>query len=491
MIDLNPHHLETVRRILAEHVPACEVRAFGSRATWTAKDYSDLDLAIVGAGPLHRGALGRLKDAFEDSDLPIRVDVLDWYAISESFRNAIAQDCVVVQEGAAKEWKSARWGDLATLEYGKALRGYDSLGGEFKVYGTNGPIGWHDQPLCTLPSVIIGRKGAYRGIHYSPKPFFVIDTAFYLRPVVELDMRWAYYQLLTQDINGLDSGSAIPSTSREDFYALAVSVPPLSEQRAISHVLGTLDDKIELNRRMCETLEAMARALFQSWFVDFEPVRAKMEGRWRSGESLPGLPAEHYHFFPDTLVPSPLGDIPEGWEMCGLGEVVEIYDSKRIPLNSRQRAERQGPYPYYGAAGIMDVVDDYLFDGVYVLIGEDGSVVDDEGYPVVQYVWGQFWVNNHAHVLRAKHSVGLEQLYLFLKQTNIVPYVTGAVQPKLSQTNLFTIPFLLPTQGVCEAFADMAGSLFIQVRSQADESRALAAQRDVLLPRLVSGEVRL
>ena len=272
---------------------------------------------------------------------------------------------------------------------------------------------------------------------------------------------------------------------------LEIPLPPLPEQRAIAHVLSTLDDKIELNRRMNETLEAMARALFKSWFVDFEPVRAKMEGRWRRGESLPGLPAEHYDLFPDRLVGSELGEIPEGWGVKALGEVIEIHDSKRIPLNSRQRAERQGPYPYYGAAGIMSYVDDYLFDGVYVLIGEDGSVVDDKGYPVVQYAWGQFWVNNHAHVLQARSGVSLEHLYLFLEQVNISPYVTGAVQPKLNQTNLKAVPFLLPSQQICEAFGSVVGPLFQQGCSRTDESKALAAQRDALLPKLVSGEMRI
>ena len=141
------------------------------------------------------------------------------------------------------------------------------------------------------------------------------------------------------------------------------------------------------------------------------------------------------------------------WEVKVLGDVVEIYDSMRMPLNSRQCAERQGTYPYYGAASIVDYVDGYLFDGVYVLLGEDGSVVDDEGYPVVQYVWGRFWVNNHAHVLRSRCGISLEQLYLFLKQVNIAPYVTGAVQPKLSQTNLKAVEFLLPSLPVCDAFA--------------------------------------
>ena len=112
--------------------------------------------------------------------------------------------------------------------------------------------------------------------------------------------------------------------TKQDLEEIEAAIPPLLEQRAIAHVLGTLDDKIELNRRMNETLEAMARALFKSWFVDFDPVRAKMEGRWRRGESHPGLPADHYDLFPDRLVGSELGEIPEGWEVKALGEVVEL-----------------------------------------------------------------------------------------------------------------------------------------------------------------------
>ena len=175
------------------------------------------------------------------------------------------------RSGVAGEWREGRWGDLVTLEYGRALRGHRMGTGSIRVFGTNGPIGWHDKALCPHPSVVIGRKGAYRGVHYSPQPFYVIDTAFYLKPKAKMNVRWAYYALLTQDINRMDSGSAIPSTNREEFYGLSVSVPPLSEQRVIAHILGTLDDKIELNRRRNQTLEAMARALFKSWFVDLRP----------------------------------------------------------------------------------------------------------------------------------------------------------------------------------------------------------------------------
>lgn len=124
------------------------------------------------------------------------------------------------------EWRKCRWGDLVNLEYGKGLRGYEDSDGPYPVFGTNGPIGKHSVPLCNHPGVIIGRKGAYRGVHYSNRPFFVIDTAFYLEPKEDIDLKWAYYELLTNDINSMDSGSAIPSTSRDAFYSLPVTVPP-------------------------------------------------------------------------------------------------------------------------------------------------------------------------------------------------------------------------------------------------------------------------
>jgi type I restriction enzyme S subunit len=152
------------------------------------------------------------------------------------------------------DWKVSFWGKLATLEYGKSLRGYENIHGSYPVYGTNGLIGTHTKMLCRHPGVIVGRKGAYRGIHFSKEPFYVIDTAYYLEPSEDIDLKWAYYELLTHDINRLDSGSAIPSTSRETFYNLLVIVPPFSEQRAIAAALSDVDALIASLQRSAEEL---------------------------------------------------------------------------------------------------------------------------------------------------------------------------------------------------------------------------------------------
>ena len=273
---------------------------------------------------------------------------------------------------------------------------------------------------------------------------------------VRLDPKKAhpgYYFYYLQSYHGrsairsiVEQGAGASGIRGSDLATLEVLWRPLSEQRAIAHILGTLDDKIELNRRANETLEAMARALFKSWFVDFDPVRAKMEGR------DPGLPQHLADLFPDRLVDSELGQIPEGWETATLGDHVDNFDSKRVPVSGAERAKRQGPFPYHGAAGVMDHIDNYLFDGIYLLIGEDGSVIHESGLAVTQYVWGKFWVNNHAHVLQGKGPVSTEQVYLYFHFEPVAPYVTGAVQPKLSQGRMNNMPFLFPGAAICKGF---------------------------------------
>lgn len=137
----------------------------------------------------------------------------------------------------------------------------------------------------------------------------------------------------------------------------------------------------------------------------------------------------------------------------------------------------------------MDYVDEYIFDGVYLLLGEDGTVVDEQGYPILQYVWGQFWVNNHAHILTGRNGFSAESLLLFFKRTPVKSIVTGAVQPKISQANLRSIPAVIPPAEALTAFNALIAPLFDQIRQNTDQNKALAQLRDTLLPKLMSGEL--
>ena len=161
-------------------------------------------------------------------------------------------------------WRQSTWGDEISLEYGKSLKDYANAIGPVRVYGSNGPIGYTDIALANGPGIVLGRKGAYRGVEYSTGPFFVIYTAYYVAPKTELDMRWIYYAIKHHKLGEIDDGSPIPSTTRAAVYVRDLEVPDPTEQRAIAAVLGALDDKIELNSRMNATLEAAARALFKA-----------------------------------------------------------------------------------------------------------------------------------------------------------------------------------------------------------------------------------
>lgn len=347
-----------------------------------------------------------------------------------------------------KGWRHCDWGDIAELRYGKALRDYQRDSGPTQVFGTNGPIGWTDTPPHhDGPGVVVGRKGAYRGIHYARGPFAVIDTAFWLLPRHELDLRWAYYELLTHDINGMDSGSAIPSTSREAFYAMPVAVPSIDEQRAIAATLGALDDKIDCNRRVVDLLMRVADAQYQA-ACGLSPRTVKV------------------------------------------GEVASFHNRRRIPLSRAEREQRPGPYPYYGATGIFGHIDGFQFDEVLVLVGEDGSVVNDDGSPVTQYIWGKCWINNHAHPL-AGDGISTELLFLALRCCDVRPIVTGAVQAKISMGNLKRLELELPSGPSLSALESAIAPVFASYRQKLDESQRLRRLRDTLLPELISGRLRV
>ena len=221
-------------------------------------------------------------------------------------------------------WRQTTLGEVLSFSNGRSSpeRRLDS---RYPVYGSNGIIGYSDQLNAHHDTIVIGRVGSYCGsLYISHEDCWVTDNAIKANTKGDADPRFMYYLMQTLRLNDWRTGSGQPLLNQATLSSIPASVPEITEQRRIAHILGTLDDKIELNRRMNRTLEEMARALFKSWFVDFAPVRAKMDGRWRRGQSLPGLPADLYDLFPDRLAPSELGEIPAGWMVKALGEVISV-----------------------------------------------------------------------------------------------------------------------------------------------------------------------
>ncbi|NOK32799.1 hypothetical protein HMI49_06255 [Corallococcus exercitus] len=229
-------------------------------------------------------------------------------------------------------WPLVRSGDLFELKYGRALVESSRRPGFIPVFGTNGQCGWHDTALFSGPGVVLGRKGqGPLGVEWVKGDYWVIDTAYSLeRRRKDVDLKFAYYLIKYVGLNHLKDGTSNPTLGRDTFAAQLFPLPPLSQQLQIAHALSLLDDKIDLNRRMNQTLEAMAQALFRSWFVDFDPVRAKAEGRQPEG-----MDAETAALFPNRFVESDLGNAPEEWPIKRLGDILELKRGYDLPSSQR------------------------------------------------------------------------------------------------------------------------------------------------------------
>lgn len=305
------------------------------------------------------------------------------------------------------------------------------------LFTSRAPIGYvaiASQSVCTnqgFKSIVVNEKA---------DPLFVYYLLKYNKDAIE----------------AMGSGTTFKEVSGKTMRAVKVRIPlDVSYQKRIAAVLDSLDTKIENNERINDNLLAQAQTLYKQ-------------------------------FFPYGVQ----DDLPDGWRIGTVGEIIEIHDSKRIPLSGADRSKMEKKiYPYYGAASLMDLVDNYIFDGKYLLLGEDGTVVDDAGYPILQYVWGQFWVNNHAHILTGRLGYDVESLYMLFKQTPVKSIVTGAVQPKISQANLRSVQVVIPPEHNLREYNDLVEPLFSLFRANEEECKTFTALRDMLLPKLMSGEI--
>ena len=531
-----------LKALLDEHVPGVEVWAYGSRVNGESHEGSDLDLALRGPAlePLD-GGFYDLLEAIEKSDIPILVQAHDWAMLPESFHREIERDYVVVQEGAnrtmAHEWRTITLDQLGQVITGKtpSSRRPEYFGGGIQFVT---PTDFNGRRLIESTERYLTDKGknAVAGARIPSGAVMVscigsdmgkstiasqaCVTNQQINSIIvdsDNDPRFIYYNLSArrEEIRSSAGGSAQPILNKSAFGQLTILLPPLPEQRAIAHVLGTLDDKIELNRRVSETLEAMARALFKSWFVYFEPVRAKMEGRWRPGESLPGLPADLYDLFPDRLVDSELGEVPDGWEVKALGECLATLETGKRPAGGVSGIE--SGMPSVGAESIERVgvfefgktkfVPWEFYDSMKRGIVQDGDVLiykdggrPGELSPAVTYTSHGFPFSEcciNEHVFRVRSSLFSQQLlYCYLTTPyafwQMREFATGVAQPGLNQRAVEAIAITMPgDRRVLRVCEEVIGPLIDGCNANALVSRDLSQIRDVLLPKLASGEIRI
>ena len=468
------NQLKTVEEILASHPEIEEAVLFGSRAIDTFKEASDVDIALKGKKVNHKLAL-KLQSYFEEeTDLPYFFDFASYSHIdNKKLIQHIDKEGIVIYR---KGWRTVKIKDI-----GRVITG--------KTPSKNNPEDWGNQmPFITPTDYRKYRKKAFladrnlskTGIKRLNKKIIPVKSSMVTCigsdmgkicmngiPVITnqqinsvipkhdiIENDFLYYKLVSMydklKMYGRD-GTAVPIINKESFSNITLFIPPLPEQEAIAEVLSSLDDKIELLHKQNKTLEDMAQTLFHKWFIE---------------------------------------DANPTWKKGNLDDVVTFFDKERIPLSKMQRNNmKQGRlYPYYGAATIMDHINKYIFDGEYILLGEDGTVRTNEGYPILQYATGKFWVNNHTHIFQAKPPYTNFFIWLYLLRKNIDKIITGAVQPKINQTNLKKLDFPKFPKELINSFNKKMNKVFHKTNSNKTQIQTLETLRDILLPKLITGQ---
>ncbi len=506
-IDLNPHAWAEVSRILQHYAPGLEVWAFGSRAKWTAKAHSDLDLALITSEPLSLEKFASLKEAFDESVLPFRVDVVDWAATSDSFRKIIKRDKVVVQSEKDSWQITLGWKTIALEDALEALIDYRGKTPQKTDSGI---------PLVTAKVIKAGRIESptefiapedydawmRRGI---PKEGDVVMTTeaplgevaqlgsdkvalaqrvITLRGKTDLlDNTYLLYLLQSEEmqeqLRARATGTTVLGIKQSELRKVTVRLPPISFQRNVAKILKTLDDRITLLRETNATLEAIAQALFKSWFVDFDPVRAKLEGRTPEGidETTAAL-------FPDGFEESELGLVPRGWCVSSMSQVCKISSGNRPGLRT-DSANENAPIPLFGGAGIMGFTNEALFTVRKILTGRVGTLGK------VHIAYPPFWASDNVLVLSPEDSRSFHYCFHWLNSIDVHALNRDSTQPLLTQKDLGKQRHVLPTDFALDAFAAIAEVIYGKIRSNEEQSQTLATLRDTLLPRLISGQLRL
>lgn len=298
----------------------------------------------------------------------------------------------------------------------------------------------------------------------------------------KVDFYYCYFLLHSPGITNYLTGQNTNTSGShkridpDDFLSIEVQLPTLPEQKRIGKFLYDIEKKITVNRQINDYLDAMARQLYDYWFVQFDFPDENGKPYKSSGGKM---------VWNEKLK----REIPGHWNENNLGGILDVFDFRRVPLSSIQRSTMKGIYPYYGATGIMDFINDYIFDGEYVLLAEDGSTSAPDGSPIVQYIWGKNWVNNHAHIILPKERRHIHYTFLQLKSIPAKMMETGSIQKKISQENLLKQRVVVPSKDIKDAFEVVVTPLWEEKKNATEQINSLLKQRDELLPLLMNGQV--
>jgi type I restriction enzyme, S subunit len=530
-IDISPEQLLIVQSILRKHLPkGARTWAFGSRVTWTAKDFSDLDLAVEHDAPLPSKTLINLEEDFEESDLPWRVDVIDLNAVSPEFR------AIVKAQRVPADWTVCKLGDAADLLTGNPFKSseyVEQLTSPRLLRGDNiaqGYLRWENVkhwPVNSLnglekytlkeqdvvlamdrPWIEAGLK--YAKVSKGDLPALLVQRVARFRGTRKLRTDFLRYIIgsaqFTNYILSVQTGTAVPHISASQIKQFEVSLPPIEEQQRIAAVLSSLDDKIELNRRMNETLEALAQAIFKDWFVDFGPTRRKAEGATDPVTILGNLiPDPTQAQKTATLFPATFGDdgLPEGWTMGTVSDIGKVVCGKTPSTSVKEYYGNDVPF-----ITIPEMHGKVFAFGITRKISKEGassqakkmlpkgsicvSCIATPGLVVI--------TTEHSQTNQQINSVVPDQFsevyYWFWILKRLGSEIEsggsgGSVLANLSTSRFMALQILSASDSVRKLYNDIVESMFDKLLSNERENRTLAETRDYLLPKLMSGQLRV
>lgn len=341
-------------------------------------------------------------------------------------------------------------------------------------------------PVPKVDDILITSVGTLGKIHQVKDDFFYFKDGnlTWIRDYDKniIDVYYLYHWLRSSafqnQISNNNIGAVQKALTIDYLKSVDISLPNLQTQQKIAQILSNLDRKIALNQQINHQLEKMAKTLYDYWFVQFDfPDENGKPYKSSGGEMV----------WCEELK----REVPKGWGVTTVGDITNCLDSKRIPLSTQERRNKKGIYPYYGATGILDYIDNFIFDGDYVLVAEDGSIMDKNGNPILQRITGKNWINNHAHVLEPKESYSIALLMMLLKDISVIQIKTGSIQMKINQENLNKYKIISIPSSLKENMNQKLSSLDRMILNNIQQTQMLTQYREFLLPMLMNGQVEI
>ena len=459
-IDVELKDLKIVKFIFARYLPYKQVWAYGSRVKWTATHTSDLDCVVFGATD---SEIANANEAFDESDIPFEVQLLNWEIIPDDFKENIQEQYFVLQN--KRDWKEDILGTVLKVKYGKDHKFLAN--GSIPVYGSGGVIRYVNDSIYTDESILIPRKGSLNNILYKNKPFWTVDTMFWSKIDKKMALpKFLYYHLTVIDYTSLNVGSAVPSLTVPVINQIKISLPPLPEQKAIASVLSSLDDKIDLLYRQNKTLESIAETLFRQWFIE------EAQDDWEEGKlgdicNITGGYAFKSKDFIENGVP-----------------VVKI---KNISNNRVDLIDKQ----FVSQDVALNVQQKFRLTNGDIVMAMTGATIGKIGL-VNSFDYDFLLLNQRVAVIKGKYQA---LLWFLLNTINLEDDITnesnGAAQANISTNGIASVKIPKIYKKLAQEFNLIVEPIFDKILKNQKQIKTLESLRDTLLPQLISGNIRV